>query len=156
MNQEKKRKRYYLLSAVLLAVFSGTFLLMPLADKVSSEHARAVRVAVGLIFWISGISGYVLLFLAGKTDCGSDRRKDTGKKTGFWPNRVTMAADIIFLMGVVALIALSRKKLTYGYGTYIILFVTVLAFHTRLLSYREPGKKAENIGKEVGKHGERQ
>ena len=47
MNRMKRRRLYYRLAAVLLSCFSGTFLLMPVANRVSQRNARIVLVSDG-------------------------------------------------------------------------------------------------------------
>ena len=59
MNRMKRRRLYYRLAAVLLSCFSGTFLLMPVANRVSQRNARIVLVSVGVLSWPAGqIAGW--------------------------------------------------------------------------------------------------
>ena len=145
MNPMKKRRLYYLLAAILLSCFSGTFLLMPVAGNISQKNARIALVSVGMLFWLTGIGGYTMLFLAHRTDRKMDGKdKGTNGKGIFPVNRVKVTLDIVFAVGVVLLIAWSGKLFMQRYGAYVVLFVTTMAFHMRLLigSWSGGGRKS--------------
>ncbi|MDE6516727.1 MAG: hypothetical protein K2L18_02610 [Acetatifactor sp.] len=145
MNQMKRRRLYYLLAAILLSCFSGTFLLMPVAGRISQKNARIALVAVGMLFWLTGIGGYALLFLAHRTDRRMGGKDKSTKGKGIFPvNWVTAALDIVFVLGVVLLIVWSGKLFMQRYGAYVVLFVTTMAFHMRLLigSWSGGGRKS--------------
>lgn len=130
----KKRRLYYKLAAVLLFCFSGTFLLMPVANGISQGNTRIALVAVGLLFWFTGIGGYTLLILAhriGRRMGGKDEKAK--RKDNFPVKRVTATLDIVIAVGVVILIAWSGKLFMQRYGAYVVLFITTMAFHMRLL-----------------------
>ncbi len=145
MKQMKRKRWYYRLAAILLSCFSGTFLLMPLAGRFSQENGRAVLTCVGVLFWITGISGYTLLFLARRAG-GKDERV---KRIGVFPiNTLARILDIVFAVGVVILIGWSGKLFMQLYGAYVVLFITTMAFHMRLLLgiWTDRGQKCSKGG----------
>ena len=149
MNRMKRRRLYYRLAAVLLSCFSGTFLLMPVANRVSQRNARIVLVSVGVLFWLTGIGGYTLLFLARRTDRRMGGKDERAKRKGIFPvNRAAVTLDIVFAVGVVILIAWSGQLFMQRYGAYVVLFVTTMAFHMRLLygGWTDRGKKCSKGG----------
>lgn len=167
MNRMNRRRLYYLLSAILLFCFSGTFLLMPVAGRADRENVRAALGAVGALFWLTGIGGYTLLVLARRSDgtretaertAGNKKRENT--KPDFPAGRVTVALDIVVAAGVVTLLVWSGKWFMQRYGAYVVLFITTIAFHMRLLIGSRPvrgskslqgGQKANQDGKAAGR-----
>lgn len=157
MNQMKRLRLYYLLAAILLFCFSCTFLMMPVANRISPENARIALASVGVLFWLTGIGGYTLLFLAHGTKRRMGGKDEKVKRKGILSvNRVTAALDIVFVVGVVILIAWSGKLFMQRYGAYLVLFVTTMAFHMRLLigSLSVSGKKSSK-GSLKGDRGEK-
>ena len=145
MNQMKRLRLYYLLSAILLFCFSCTFLLMPVANMVSQENARIVLVSVGMLFWLTGIGGYTLLFLVHRIKRRMGGEEGMAKRKGIFPvNKAAVALDIVFGAGVVILIAWSGKLFMQRYGAYVVLFVTTMAFHMRLLIGRSSDRGGES------------
>ena len=118
---------------------------MPVAYRISADNTRIALVSVGMLFWLTGIGGYTLLFLAHRI-----RRRTAGEdgreiRKGIFPvNGVTAALDIVFAAGVVILIAWSGKLFMQRYGAYVVLFVSTMAFHMRLLvgSWLGRGRKS--------------
>lgn len=146
MKQMKRKRWYYRLAAILLSCFSGTFLLMPLAGRFSQENGRAVLTCVGVLFWITGISGYTLLFLARRAE---RRMGERVKRIGVFPvNTLARILDIVFAVGVVILIGWSGKLFMQLYGAYVVLFITTMAFHMRLLLgiWMDRGQKCSKGG----------
>ena len=145
MNQMKRMRLYYLLAAVLLSCFSGTFLLMPVTYRVSPENTRIALVSVGLLFWLTGIGGYTLLFLARRTRRRMAGKDGRAKRKGIFPtNRVAAALDIVFVVGVAILVAWSGKLFMQRYGAYVVLFITTMAFHLRLLIGSRPDREGKS------------
>ena len=160
MNQIKRRRLYHLLSAILLSCFSGTFLLMPVAGRVDQGNVRAALGLVGALFWLTGIGGYTLFFLARRRDGKGERaektaekkkRKKKKEKQGFTVDGVTVALDIVIVVGIVILLVWSGKLFMQRYGAYVVLFITTMAFHTRLLRGSRPdrGGKSPQEGKQT-------
>lgn len=160
MNQIKRRRLYHLLSAILLSCFSGTFLLMPVAGRVDQGNVRAALGLVGALFWLTGIGGYTLFFLARRRDGKGERAEKTAEKKkrekkkekqGFTVDGVTVALDIVIVVGIVILLVWSGKLFMQRYGAYVVLFITTMAFHTRLLRGSRPdrGGKSPQEGKQT-------
>lgn len=152
MNRMKRRRLYYLLSAILLFCFSGTFLLMPVAGRADRENVRAALGTVGVLFWLTGIGGYTLLVLARRLDAGSERaerkagnKKRENTKPDFPVGRAAVALDIVVAAGVVTLLVWSGKWFMQRYGAYVVLFITTMAFHARLLIGSRPGRGSKSL-----------
>ncbi|MCI9072777.1 MAG: hypothetical protein HFH80_08255 [Lachnospiraceae bacterium] len=149
MNQMKRKRLYYRSAAILLSCFSGTFLLMPLAGRFSQENARAVLACVGTLFWITGIGGYTLLLLAHRAERRMGGKDEGTKRTEIFPGKtLALILDLVFTVGVVILILWSGKLSMQRYGAYVVLFVTTMAFHMRLLLGARPdrGRKCSRGG----------
>ena len=134
MSSRKKLKCCYLVSALMLAVFSATFLVMPISNKVSLQYGRIVLVLTGAVFWISCIVGYVFLFLSYRLDKKYFIWERDERKVYTFANIPTMAADISCLIGIIIMAVLAVQGLTGLYITYIDLFVIVLSLNVHLLS----------------------
>ena len=152
MNRMKRRRLYYLLSAILLFCFSGTFLLMPVAGRADRENVRAALGTVGVLFWLTGIGGYTLLVLARRLDAGSERaerkagnKKRENTKPDFPVGRAAVALDIVVGAGGVTLLVWSGKWFMQRYGAYVVLFITTMAFHARLLIGSRPGRGSKSL-----------
>lgn len=149
MNQTERGRLYYLLAAILLFCFSCTFLIMPLTNRVSQNNARIVLVSVGMLFWLTGIGGYTFLFLTRRTERRRGGKDEGAKRKGIFPaNRMAVILDLVFAVGVVVLIAWSGKLFMQRYGAYVVLFITTMAFHMRLLIGSRPdrGRKSSQGG----------
>ena len=149
MNRMKRKRWYYRLAAILLSCFSGTFLLMPLAGRFPQKNAKVVLACVGALFWITGIGGYTLLLLAHWAERRMDGKDERAKRTGIFPvNTAALILDIIFAVGVVILTLWSGKLFMQRYGAYVVLFVTTMAFHMRLLLglWPDRGRKCSKGG----------
>ena len=162
MNRMKRQRLYYLLSAILLFCFSGTFLLMPVAGRADRENVRAALGTVGVLFWLTGIGGYTLLVLARRLDAGSERaerkagnKKRENTKPDFLGGRAAVALDIVIAAGVVTLLVWSGKWFMQRYGAYVVLFITTMAFHARLLIGSRPGRgsKSLQVGQKANQDG---
>lgn len=117
--------------------------------QVSPENAKVVLACVGALFWITGIGGYTLLLLAHRAERRMDGKDERAKRTGIFPvNTAALILDIIFAVGVVILTLWSGKLFMQRYGAYVVLFVTTMAFHMRLLLglWPDRGRKCSKGG----------
>lgn len=162
MNRMKRQRLYFRLSAILLFCFSGTFLLMPVAGRADRENVRAALGTVGVLFWLMGIGGYTLLVLARRLDAGSERaerkagnKKRENTKPDFLGGRAAVALDIVIAAGVVTLLVWSGKWFMQRYGAYVVLFITTMAFHMRLLIGSRPGRGSKflQVGQKANQDG---
>lgn len=152
MEKMKKLRLYYLFSAVMLFLFSGTFLIMPVANRISQRDARIFLVVVGVLFWVSGISGYALAFLAYRMERRMGRKEEIRKRRNiFSASWVMVFLDIVFAGGVLVLFILSKRRFMQEYGAYVILFVSVMAFNMRLLVGSRFGRGIKYHGSSKGK-----
>lgn len=134
MSGSKRQRLYYLISVVMLTVFSGTFLLMPLSEKVSADRARPIMVLTGAVFWVSCLSGYGTLFMAYR-NC---RHNNDGRqrKVYVFSNIPTKIADIIFLAGLILGLVIAIGGWIGDYIVYIDIFMIVLGINMHLLFSR--------------------
>lgn len=135
----KKEKVMYVVSAVLLFVFSSTFLMMPISNMVTYEESRIVSAIIGMIFWISGISGYGLLLSV----YNHEHKRGYGKarKICIYSNLITSVADTGFVVGILTLIILVRIQISFDYLIYINIFIIALAFNIHWIFSRGIHKK---------------
>jgi len=147
MFSTKKMKLCYMLSALLLTVFSGTFLAMPLPYIISDEYTRMAAVLIGSVFWVSCIAGYTLLFVLNHFDQKMSKNKQKKDKLFSFPNTPTMVADLLFAMGVIVFVILLRSKFRTHYIVYVNLFAVVLSLNLHLLFSRNMYKKIKNPAK---------
>ena len=57
-------KKYFWSSVILLTLMSLTFIAMPAADYVDEGKVKIFLAAIGAIFWVTLVGGYVLWFMA--------------------------------------------------------------------------------------------
>lgn len=134
MSGSKRQRLYYLISIVMLTVFSGTFLLMPLSERVSADRARLIMVLTGAVFWVSCLSGYGTLLMAYRSCQHKNDRKQ--RKVYVFSNIPTKVADIIFLAGLILGLVIAIGGWTGNYIVYIDIFMIVLGINMHLLFSR--------------------
>lgn len=142
MLMEKKLKRYFHGSIVMLTIFPMTFLIMPISNMLDGIPQRILFALVGSMFWLSFISGYVLLFLvkhkSKKVDGFGDKKElDQNKKWyrrfHLFTNVPTVAADTAFIAALIVLLILSHRGNTAGYVIYVDIFILVFSLNIHLL-----------------------
>ena len=64
MREQNNINMHFIISAVCLTIFSSTFLFMPVTNNISASYARYASIAIGIVFWVSGLIGYgILIYL---------------------------------------------------------------------------------------------
>lgn len=64
MRGRNKINMYFIISELCLIIFPITFLFMPITNSDTFIYARCVTVAIGIVFWMSGLFGYgILMYL---------------------------------------------------------------------------------------------
>lgn len=135
MSYEKER-RYYILALVLLIVFSATFLIMPISNYVPYESSRPFLFITGIVFWGTGIVGYLLLLKVYKAEKQKERRQREGKQKLF-SNVLTTIADTCFILGIIVFVVLVFTKQVNGYMAYLNIFIIVMSFNAHWLFSRD-------------------
>lgn len=137
MHEYKKYRSMYIISAICLICFASTFLLMPISNYVPIEYSRISAMIIGIVFWATGIIGYSLLFVL--------YRKIKGKKRRFYffANRITVIADIVFLLGIICGTLVLYLKIASTYFGYINLFILVLSLNIHFIFSRNFLRKLE-------------
>lgn len=136
MYEIKKYKCLYVISAICLVCFAITFLLMPISNYVPIEYSRISSMIIGIIFWLTGITGYSLLIFLYKNIKGK-------RKIYIFANRITIIADIAFLLGIICFILAIFLKLISTYLGYITIFILVLSLNVHLIFSRNYLRKLE-------------
>lgn len=142
MYETYKLKRLYIISAICLMSFSGTFLFMPISNAVPIKYARLSAAFIGVIFWITGILGYTLLIFI-----YTKRSKRKKRKIYIFSNKITAIADILFFIGIVSLAMLIVFNKSATYWAYLAIFITVLSWNIHWLFSRNYMRSLE---KKVG------
>lgn len=138
MCEFKKYKCLYIIVAICLVCFSITFLLMPISNYVPIEYSRISFMIIGTIFWLTGITGYTLLIFLYKKIKGKRKRK-----IYIFANRITIIADIAFLLGIICCILAISLKLTSTYLGYVTVFILVLSLNLHFIFSRNILSKLE-------------
>lgn len=138
MYEFKKYKCLYIIAAICLVCFAITFLLMPISNYVLIKYSRISSMIIGAIFWLTGITGYTLLIFLYKKIKGKRKRK-----IYIFANRITIIADIAFLVGIICCILAISLKLTSTYLGYVTIFILVLSLNVHLIFSRNYLRKLE-------------
>lgn len=138
MYESKKYKCLYIISAICLVCFSSTFLLMPISNYLPIEYSRLSSMIIGIVFWLTGITGYTLLIFIYIKIKGKKKRK-----IYIFANGITIIADIAFLLGIICLILVLTLKLTSTYFGYVTIFILVLSLNVHLIFSRNYLRKLE-------------
>lgn len=138
MYEYKKYKSMYIFSAICLICFASTFLLMPISNYVPIEYSRISAMIIGVVFWVTGIIGYSLLFVLYRNIKGKKKRR-----IYIFANRVTIIADIVFLLGIICSILVLSLKIASTYFGYITIFILVLSLNLHFIFSRNYLRKLE-------------
>ena len=125
-------------SAICLICFACTFLLMPISNYVPIEYSRISAMVIGIVFWLTGIIGYSLLFVLYRNIKGKKKRR-----IYIFANRITIIADIVFLLGIICGILVLSLKIASTYFGYITIFILVLSLNVHLIFSRNYLRKLE-------------
>ena len=125
-------KNYFWCIVLLLTIMSFTFLLMPIANYMQNGwKQRLVLVIVGILFWISFISGYTLLIITNKKF-----RKlfvQGNPEVEFFSNTYAAVADAILIAVIVVLIVITILGRMTGVFPYIVLAILVFSINMHCL-----------------------
>ena len=134
MTAEGKYKKAWVYSLIALCLMPATFLLMPIAAKMSSSSKKWPLIVVGMVFWVSLISGIVTFVIA-----AIKRKKEYPIKgesvgfLGFFGNVKLSYIDTVFIMSVIWLVVNIVSKNTSNYAIYINIFLLIVSFDLHCL-----------------------
>lgn len=117
-------KKYFWSSVILLTLMSLTFIAMPAADYLDAEKVKIFLAAIGTIFWVTLVGGYVLWFMAYRLN----KTIIQGKiRLNLFSNRIVSIADGMFIGGAAVLFVSAALKKMEGFLPYIILTILILS-----------------------------
>lgn len=117
-------KKYFWSSVILLTLMSLTFIAMPAADYVDEEKVKIFLAAIGAIFWVTLVGGYVLWFMAYRLNKTIIQEKI---RLNLFSNRIVSIADGMFIGGAAVLFLAAATKKMEGFLPYIILTILTLS-----------------------------
>ncbi|MBE5880464.1 MAG: hypothetical protein E7288_10910 [Lachnospiraceae bacterium] len=125
MKKYKTWKIYFIVSCVMLLLFSCSFMLMPLPEQIP-EYDQALSIGVGSVFWIGFFGGY--FGLAASFLKWTKYRKERGKQEKYTVIRQIVSLLITLMLiaaGVWGLWMLYRNGYGSAYINYVILSVVI-------------------------------
>lgn len=117
-------KKYFWSSVILLTLMSLTFIAMPAADYVDEEKVKIFLAAIGAIFWVTLVGGYVLWFMAYRLNKTIIQEKI---RLNLFSNRIVSIADGMFIGGAAVLFLAAATKKMEGFLPYIVLTILTLS-----------------------------
>ena len=102
------------------------------------EYSRISAMVIGIVFWLTGIIGYSLLFVLYRNIKGKKKRR-----IYIFANRITIIADIVFLLGIICGILVLSLKIASTYFGYITIFILVLSLNLHFIFSRNILRKLE-------------
>ncbi len=140
MRSINRIKQLFWFATIFLLLMAGSILIMPMATKVGEED-RTVLLLSGLVFWISCIAGYTLLFMANKERKYFIRRKldgdiSMGCRSGiitFFDNVPATIADVAMIASFLLFVGIYFTELKYEYISYVLLSILVFSLNMHCL-----------------------
>ena len=133
----RRIKRLFWLSVLCFTVMSVTFLIMPVASSITTSSERQFPFLVGTIFWISAVTGYVLVvtanskrrwFLIHRTDAKVNMNCHCGFLT-FFSNTIATVFDSILITSIVVAVITVFTDWKNTFLPYILLFLITLSLN---------------------------
>lgn len=139
MRSVRKIKRLFWIATAFLFIMSASILLMPKAVTIGEQDRKAV-VLIGIMFWASAITGYVLIALANaerkwfiyhKVD-GNPKMDCLPGIATFFTNVPATVADVTMITSfLVFVVSFTSRK--YDYISYVLLFLLVFSLNMHCL-----------------------
>lgn len=126
---------------VLLALFSLSFLLMPIPNFVPIEYMRISQVLIGIWFWGTGISGYYFLIKSLQEKRKERLRERDYRRIFMFVDVVTSIFDIIFCASIIGLLILIKNRMTSNYIAYVDICLMILSFNGHWIFSRNSKKE---------------
>ncbi len=139
MKMIRNIKNMFWSSVLLLFLMSSTILMMPIASETINDN-RIFSVIIGIVFWISGLFGYILVFLARKKTniflMNNPNYQDiSNKKRGaltFCSDVSATVVDILAISSLLLLICLIINNNT-NYIVYILISIFIFSLNMHFL-----------------------
>lgn len=138
INYQKSIGQLLLLSVLFLTIHAATFLFMPFAAKTMVETtSKKALIIVGIVFWVSAIVGYLLLFLADSYRRAFVKRRLDGDYSmgchmgiiSFFKTTPGVIADGLFAISLLGIIIVAITGNINGFITYVLLALLSFSFN---------------------------
>lgn len=140
MRSIQKIRRLFWFAVVFIFLMSASILLMPIAVRMG-EQDRKMTALIGIVFWLSAITGYTLIamanterkwFIIRKVDGDVKMNCHPGIAT-FFTNVPATVFDVTMILSFLMLIIINFTDWRYEYVTYVLLFLMVLSLNMHCL-----------------------
>lgn len=140
MSPIRRIKQLFWFAVVFLFLMSASILLMPIAVQMG-EQDRKMVVLMGIVFWISAITGYVLIAMANaERKWFINRNVDGNVKMNCLPGIVTFftnvpatVADVVMITSFLMFVVINFTDWRYEYISHVLLFLLVFSLHMHCL-----------------------
>ena len=140
MRSIQKIKRLFWFAIASLFMMSASILLIPKAVEMGEQDSRVV-VLIGIVFWVSAITGYVLIALANAERRRFIYHKFDGKVkmdclpgiATFFTNIPATLADVTMMMSFLIFVVINFTSWRYDYISYVLLFLLVFSLNMHCL-----------------------
>ena len=135
-----KIRRLFWFAVVFIFLMSASILLMPIAVQMG-EQDRKMTALIGIVFWLSAITGYTLIamanaerkwFIIRKIDGNVKMNCHPGIAT-FFTNVPATVFDVTMILSFLMLIIINFTDWRYEYVTYVLLFLMVQTLNMHCL-----------------------
>lgn len=132
MRSIQKIRRLFWFAVVFIFLMSASILLMPIAVQMG-EQDRKMTALIGIVFWLSAITGYTLIamanaerkwFIIRKIDGNVKMNCHPGIAT-FFTNVPATVFDVTMILSFLMLIIINFTDWRNEYVTYVLLFLMV-------------------------------
>jgi hypothetical protein len=132
MRSIQKIRRLFWFAVVFIFLMSASILLMPIAVQMG-EQDRKMTALIGIVFWLSAITGYTLIamanterkwFIIRKVDGDVKMNCHPGIAT-FFTNVPATVFDVTMILSFLMLIIINFTDWRNEYVTYVLLFLMV-------------------------------
>lgn len=140
MRSIRRIKQLFWSAILFLSIMSATILFMPMIVK-AGEQNRMVVVLLGMIFWISSITGYLMVavadherkwFINHRVDGNLKMNCRSGIST-FFANIPATIFDVMMIASFLLFIIISFTEQKNEYISYVLLFFLVLSLNMHCL-----------------------
>lgn len=125
----RKLKICFFVSVIFLTIGAASILFMPIARDSSSATYKIPLLINGLVFWISFIIGYLLVFLSSAMRNKIIRIKGKPGIAFFCSNIYATIFDFLLIISFISLVILLIFHQTESYITFVVLFLLVLSIN---------------------------
>lgn len=136
MKSIQKIKTFFGFAVVFQFLMSASILVMPTAVQLGQQD-RKMTILIGLAFWLSAITGYVLVGVANSErkwfiDYKVDGNVKMDCRSGiaeFFTNVPATIADVTMIMSFIMFVIINFTKWRYEYIAYVLLFLLIFSLN---------------------------